>query len=390
MPTLRQAVATWLAPALPWLGARLEGSGLPQDPLCASPLGWEAARALAAVERCCMLYGNGLLLPRAIVDRPAGGGQVAVSATDAARALADLAADDLLIAGYAAALIGFGALRITRNARGGPVSMSFVAPWRCSIERAAGGTAFYVRIAADDALGDAEAVLPLSDMILIRWRPSPHNPLLAESPVQAIAPALASALQIRDTQAALLRNAVAPVTWLESDEKLTVEQMRQLRNALVEQATGQSSHRSVMLSWGMKLRTGSLGDAIQLQLEETWRAYQAEIGRAWGVPNTLLNEHADSAYNSAVAASRGFLLHSLKPWLIRVEDEFSRKLLTGAERAAGRRVSFDTESLNIEPGVETANYLRTLVDAGILTPDEARNRIGYPDLGNNDGGRPVA
>src|SRR6516225_9474490 len=126
MRSLRQVVAGWLAPALPYFGGRIVGTGTAAAPLDGCAVGWESARALAAVERASMLYANGLLLPRSIVDTPQTGGQTPVVSTDAARALADLSADDLMIAGYCAALIGFGALRVTRNARGGPASIGFV------------------------------------------------------------------------------------------------------------------------------------------------------------------------------------------------------------------------------------------------------------------------
>jgi HK97 family phage portal protein len=383
LSALRQSLASWLAPALPYFGSRITGTGMASAPLDACGVGWSDARALAAVERCAMLYANGLLLPRSIVDTPQSGGQTQVTGTDAARALADLPADDLMIAGYCAALVGFGALRITRNQRGGPAQIAFVAPWRCLIERAVDSTALYVRIAADTALGEAETIVPMGDMILIRWRPSPMNPLLAESPVNAISPALAAALRVRDTQASLLSAASFPSLTLETDQQLKSNDIKALRQTWDDQYTGLG--KTAILSWGLKAHPLPTGSAVDLQLSETFADYQREIGRAWGVPTVLLNETADSAYNSAIAASRSFVLHSLMPWLSRAEDELSRKLLTPAERASGRSVTFDTESLNIEPGLPMAQYLETLVNAGILTRNEARNRIGFPDLAGGDG-----
>jgi HK97 family phage portal protein len=377
--SLRQVVAGWLAPALPYFGGRIAGTGTAAAPLDGCSVGWETARALAAVERACMLYANGLLLPRSIVDTPQTGGQKPVVTTDAARALADVAADDLMIAGYCAALIGFGALRIVRNQRGGPQSLSFVAPWRCSIERAVSGSQLYVRIAADMAIGEPEVVVPLSDVIVLRWRPSPVNPLLSESPVSAISPALAAALRIRDTQAAILRAASLPALTLETDQQLGPETLKDLRTQWEERYGGEGQGKTAILAWGLSAKVIPIGSAVDLQLSESFRDYIAEIGRAWGVPNTLLNEHSDSAYNSAVVASRSFVLHSLLPFLNRAADEFSRKLLTPAERAAGRRVTFDVQGLTLEPGAPTAEYLKVLVDAGILSINEARNVLNYAD-----------
>jgi HK97 family phage portal protein len=342
---------------------------------------WKGARALAAVERSASLYAYGLLLPRSIVDSPPGGGSVVVTSTDAAHALAAVSEDDLLIAGYCAALIGSGYLKILRNDRQGIAGLSYIAPWRVTYERTTDGARrVYARIAANEGMGETEELIAESDLVTFKWRPNPENPLLGESPLAAIAPAIANALTLRDTQGRMLRNASFPLTILTTAGKLSDETMSRIRTNWDQNFARGNQGRTAILGDGFEADTLDLAKCIDLQLVEGFNAHVREIGRAWGVPVTLLNETAELSYNSAIEASRTFVLHSLRPWLARIEGELNRKLLTAEERAAGRRVRFDDSRLMLAPGTETSEFLSRMVSAGIMTPDEARNRIGLGDI----------
>jgi HK97 family phage portal protein len=105
-----------------------------------------------------------------------------------------------------------------------------------------------------------------------------------------------------------------------------------------------------------------------------------EIARAFGIPVALLAQEKDQSFATAAEASRQFAMVTVAPWLNRLSDELSIKLLSQDERAAGARVEFDLADALLGHGRERAETLSTMVNAGILSPNEARNLSGLPDI----------
>jgi phage portal protein BeeE len=81
---------------------------------------------------------------------------------------------------------------------------------------------------------------------------------------------------------------------------------------------------------------------------------------------------------------RSFYARCLRPWAARVGDSLGHPLLSEKERAAGLCIETDLSTLAIGEGREKAEFLRSLSLAGILSRNECRNLLGFPDVPGAD------
>ena len=104
----------------------------------------------------------------------------------------------------------------------------------------------------------------------------------------------------------------------------------------------------------------------------------AEISRYFNINPVLLGDLSKSSYNTIEAANLEFLTHTLMPYVSMVQDEFNRKLVKPSE--AGITIDLDESYLIKADKNSTAQYLKTLVDSGIISRNEARKQLGYNEI----------
>lgn len=152
----------------------------------------------------------------------------------------------------------------------------------------------------------------------------------------------------------------------------------------------------IKTAWSTSMTTGEGGIAIlgndadfqsvsldpkSSQLLESREYNVEEIARFFDMNPCMLG--TDSNYNQIEAAMIGFLLECLQPRLTMIEQELNRKLLLNRERMAGLYFSFDTQDLLRCTKKDLAEYLTKLVNNGLATPNELREKL---DLKPMDGG----
>lgn len=139
---------------------------------------------------------------------------------------------------------------------------------------------------------------------------------------------------------------------------------------------------------GLAILQGNMNyDAIQLnaadsQLLESRLYNVQDIARFFGISPVLLGDLSHSSYSTIEATQNQFLLHTLQPYIVMIEDEFSRKLLNESEKNI--IVNFDETFLLKTDKTATANYYKTLLDCGVLCPNEVRKELGYSEVDGLD------
>jgi HK97 family phage portal protein len=139
-----------------------------------------------------------------------------------------------------------------------------------------------------------------------------------------------------------------------------------------------------VLEEGMTFTQLKAPSATDAQMVEALEWSAADICRLYAVPPTLLGLLKDSNKATSAEEGRSFYSRCLKPWSARISDVLGRLLLSDAERAAGLCIETDLSELALGQGAERANYLRSLVLTGIISRNEARNSLGFPDAPNAD------
>lgn len=106
-----------------------------------------------------------------------------------------------------------------------------------------------------------------------------------------------------------------------------------------------------------------------------------EIARYFNINPILLGDAKGKGYATIEAANIEFVSHTLLPYITMMQDELNRKLVKPSES----NVEIDIDETYLMKGDEQSesDYLTKLVSGGIMTINEARNRLG---LNNVDGG----
>src|SRR5210317_1092156 len=132
-----------------------------------------------------------------------------------------------------------------------------------------------------------------------------------------------------------------------------------------------------ILDGGLKIDEFSTKSFDQLDFENSIERIQQDMAKALGVPYVLLK----SGNNANIDANQKlFYLHTILPILNQFCSAFSH-FFNGGVTITPDRLSVPA----LQPDNRTqAVYYSTLVNTGIITPNEAREGLRFPKIENND------
>jgi len=147
------------------------------------------------------------------------------------------------------------------------------------------------------------------------------------------------------------------------------------------------SWRESMDGSGLAVLQGNLDyTPIQMSVADSQvienRAFTVvDISRWLGISPVLLGDLTHSSYSTLEATQNEFIEHTLLPYITIIEEEMTNKIFVPSE--AGFTINLDeTRSLRMDKDKQVT-YLKNLVDAGIMTVNEARKQL---DMKAIDGG----
>lgn len=214
-----------------------------------------------------------------------------------------------------------------------------------------------------------------ADLIHIRWFTPPQS-LVGVSPMIQNRNLIGIALAMDRHISQFYAEGATPSSVLETDQKLTLDQARTI------QGTWESTHRRhrrpAVLSDGLKWRPVTTSAADQ-QMIQTREQLIRDIARIFRIPSHLIGATGDSqTYQNVEQASLNFLVHTIMPWLRRLEVAFSRLLPPGTD------VAFDTAALLRTDALTRAEVGKILVSTGQRSPNELRNLDGFESYEGGD------
>lgn len=120
-----------------------------------------------------------------------------------------------------------------------------------------------------------------------------------------------------------------------------------------------------------------------MQLLESMKFINMEICRMIGVPPTQVFQDSNVNYKSTESSQTILMTSTVMPLTKQIESEFNSKLLTPTQRLHMKiRFNLDDYYQN-DPSV-TATALANLVRGGVLTANDARQRLGMPPVEGGD------
>ena len=213
------------------------------------------------------------------------------------------------------------------------------------------------------------------DLIHIRWFTPPQS-LVGVSPMIQNRNLIGIALAMDRHISQFYAEGATPSSVLETDQKLTLDQARTI------QGTWESTHRRhrrpAVLSDGLKWKPVTASAADQ-QMIQTREQLIRDIARIFRIPSHLIGATGDAqTYQNVEQASLNFLVHTIMPWLRRLEVAFSRLLPPGTD------VAFDTSALLRTDALTRAEVGKILVSTGQRSPNELRNLDGFESYEGGD------
>jgi HK97 family phage portal protein len=195
--------------------------------------------------------------------------------------------------------------------------------------------------------------------------------------------AIGTSLAMEEFTARLHSNGVKPSGIVKVKEGISPAAFARMQQQFEQKYSGAGNAGSTL--W---LDAGSDWTAMQLspadaQTIEARRFSTVQIGNIFGVPAMLLNENANmTAWGSGIEQIMlGFAKTTINPWLTRIEGELKRKLFLKDNMS----VEFDRDGLIALDSKSKAELFSKSINAGIMTPNEARRRMNLPDMDGADG-----
>lgn len=230
---------------------------------------------------------------------------------------------------------------------------------------------------------DLAAPIPSRDVLHVRLH-TPRHPLKGESPILSTVLDRAMAGAALNQQVAFYLNQARPSFMLETDEKLTPEQTRDLRQRWDEQTRGEGAGGTPILTWGLKAKEVATS-AVDAQLAEMLKMADQNVALSFRIPLPVLGvggtpfASTESLMQMWIASGLGFALNH-------IEEAFGQ--LFGLKGMPDEYLELDTKALLRSAFKERMEGLARGVLTGIFSPDEARAEEDLPAVEGGHGKMP--
>jgi HK97 family phage portal protein len=210
------------------------------------------------------------------------------------------------------------------------------------------------------------------DIYAIHWLLLPDQ-ARGISPLEALRNTIGTGLAMDRFLAQFYGEGATPSSVLETDQSLTPEQARQIRDQWLE--SHQKHRKPAVLQGGLKWRSITTS-AADMQMLEHKESIVRDIARVYRIPlHLILGTGGDSrTYENIETMGSTFYKYTLLGWVRRLEETLSLML------PAPQRVLFDADEFLRADLTTRVRAQQMQIMSGTLTPNEAReieNREPY-------------
>lgn len=293
-----------------------------------------------------------------------------------------------------AAIAGYCVVEKVRSARGNVVQLGILRP-------------DYVRPILRDQRspdweytvpGEPPAVLAAEDAVVFTYTDSPYLEVTGDTPLRAVLREAGILNELTDFVKLLLERGGMPQIALVVDsakgdelpvEKLTDEERELIRQQFIAKYTGYRNWVGPAIIEGMRVEKIGF-DMNEVAFTDLRDGIDLSVCRAFRVPPPVVQVMAglETSYGQLLEQSMKLLqMYTANPLRSRLDGALSRQLLPEFDPRPNIDLGFDTSRVDALQEDEKAVHERARLDwdAGMLTLDEARQRIGEEALNNELG-----
>jgi HK97 family phage portal protein len=262
--------------------------------------------------------------------------------------------------------------QIIRDGRGRVIGLYPLMPNKIVVNRAENGALYYTyrRDAGESRLN------PEYDTILLNYEDVLHVPglgfdgLIGYSPIAMAKNAIGMSMAAEEFGATFFGNGARPGGILEHPG--VVKDIKRLKDSWNAAYQGsKNSNRVAILEEGMKYTPiGIPPEAAQFL--QTRKFQTEEICRIFRVPPHLVADLDKATFSNIEHQSIDFVVHTVRPWLVRLEQGFNKALLSRAEKKL-YFTSFTVDGLLRGAYAERMRGYSIGLQNGFLSPNDIRN-----------------
>ena len=266
-------------------------------------------------------------------------------------------------------------VQIIRDGRGKVIALYPLIPDKMTVARSEKGEIYYVyNKESQDYILTKDEVLHIPGL--------GFDGLIGYSPIAMAKNAIGMAIATEEYGAKFFSNGANPGGVLEHPG--IVKEPQRIRESWnsVYQGTG-NAHKVAVLEEGMKFQAIGIPPE-QAQFLETRKYQTEEICRIFRVPPHLVGDLERATFSNIEHQSISFVVNTIRPWLVRVEQSINKSLFTESEKQE-YFVNFVVEGLLRGDYASRMQGYAVGIQNGFMSPNDVRelenmNRIEHGDI----------
>lgn len=272
------------------------------------------------------------------------------------------------------ALWGNAYLRKLRNGLGQVVELWVIHPSRVRSGRDTEvGTKVYVI--------DGKVDEPLSDNEILHIPGFGYDGVCGVSPIRAARQGLGLAMAAEQFGASLFGSGSLASGILQTEQRLEQKDANALAKRWRDRTAGiKNAHDVVVLDRGAKFQQLSIPPE-DAQFIESRKFQVEEVARMYGVPpHMLMQTDKSTSWGAGIEQqSIGFVVFSLSPWLIRVEQRLTKLI-----RPAAAYAKFNVDGLKRGDSQQRAQFYAQMWQLGVFSTNDIRRLEDLPPVPGGD------
>ena len=274
--------------------------------------------------------------------------------------------------------------QIIRDGKNGVLGLYPLLPENVEIDRTDKGELYYIYHAyTDEVPGDTNKDILFRRDEILHIPGLSFNGLVGFSPIAMMKNSLGTTMAVEKYGSSFFKNGAQPSGVLEHPGVLKDPQKIRDNWTAVYGGAG-NAHRVAVLEEGMSYKPISLPPEDS-QFLSTREFGVEEICRIFRVPPHLVQDLKRATFNNIEHMAIDYVVHTLDPWLVRIEKAIVKDLLLEEEKDQ-YFPKFNVDGLLRGDFQSRMQGYSTGISNGILSPNEARLKENMPPIDKSEGG----
>lgn len=235
-------------------------------------------------------------------------------------------------------------------------------------------------------LSAEQRVYPLGQLFHVRARS--RDFLCGDSPVMAARDAIALEIAAQRMGSALFGNGAMPGLIFKAapGTRMSEEQRKSFADSFQAAYGASKRFRALVLPGGIEVSAPITIENEKAQFLETRKLQRNIIAGAFGVPPHLVGDLERGTFSNIEHQSLEFTQKVILPYVLMIEDAIEHDLLTDEDRRSGVIVRFNVDASLRADFRSRQEGLKIQREAGIISPNDWREREGMNPIDPEDGG----